>query len=155
MRQRSFCMACCGRVSSLCAHATASAAETCKPGAWQLCGGKPSCRQCVSASIGRQVQRLHAVIFRDIAVTGSVSPTHAHRISPACKVTAASSRLDTSSTSTSTDSAHPQHSLHLCCYTFGEMTPASTMYGTSAASQGARPRHSACAKPKCGLHGAK
>ena len=30
-------------------------------------------------------------------------------------------------------------------------SPASTRYGTSAASHGASPRHSACAKPKCGL----
>lgn len=30
-------------------------------------------------------------------------------------------------------------------------TPVSTRYGTSAASQGARPRQRACAMPKCGL----
>lgn len=45
--------------------------------------------------------------------------------------------------------------LLLVCYTFGCMTPASTMYGTSAASQGARPKHRACAKPKWGLQGDK
>lgn len=32
------------------------------------------------------------------------------------------------------------------------MAPLSTRNGTSAASHGARPRHSACATPKCGLH---
>lgn len=33
----------------------------------------------------------------------------------------------------------------------GCTAPLSTRYGTSAASQGASPRHMACAKPKCGL----
>eukprot|EP00983_Pelagomonas_calceolata_P059233 1145834-Pelagomonas_calceolata.AAC.3 len=36
-------------------------------------------------------------------------------------------------------------------YTFGEMAPSSTRYGTSAASHGAKPKHNACAMPKRGL----
>ncbi len=45
-----------------------------------------------------------------------------------------------------------QKRLKLLCYLFEVMTLFSTMYGISAASQGASPRQRACATPKRGLH---